>query len=35
MQIVWTMYEKMGFKPSKDLDFMQGTLQVYGFRLNL
>lgn len=34
MQIAWAMYEKMGFKRSEDLDFMQGELQVYGFRLH-
>lgn len=33
MQIAWTMYEKIGFTRSKDLDFMQGELNVYGFRL--
>jgi GNAT superfamily N-acetyltransferase len=35
MQIAWKMYENMGFKRSVDLDFMQGELQVYGFRLLL
>jgi hypothetical protein len=25
----------MGFKRSEDLDFMQGDLPVYGFRLTL
>lgn len=35
MQTAWTMYEKLGFKQSADLDFMQGTLPVYGFRLLL
>lgn len=33
MQIAWTMYEKMGFKRSEDLDFMQEELPVFGFRL--
>ena len=35
MQIAWRMYENMGFKRSKDLDFMQGELPVFGFRLLL
>ncbi|MFV8224707.1 GNAT family N-acetyltransferase [Christiangramia aquimixticola] len=35
MKIAWKMYEKIGFKRSEDLDFMQGNLQVYGFRLKL
>lgn len=35
MQIAWKMYEKMGFKRSEDLDFMQGELPVFGFRLRL
>ena len=33
MQTAWNMYEKLGFKRSMDLDFMQGTLPVFGFRL--
>lgn len=35
MEIAWGMYEKLGFKRSEDLDFMQAELQVYGFRLFL
>ena len=35
MQTAWKMYEKLGFKRSGDLDFMQGELPVYGFRLLL
>ena len=35
MQVAWAMYETLGFKPSRELDFMQGQLQVYGFRLKL
>jgi len=27
------MYERMGFKRSEDLDFTQGELPVFGFRL--
>ena len=35
MKVAWKMYKNLGFKPSEDLDFQQGSLQVYGFRLNL
>ena len=35
MQTAWKMYESMGFRRSDDLDFMQGDLPVYGFRLLL
>ncbi len=35
MQVAWKMYENMGFKRSEDLDFMQGELPVFGFRLLL
>jgi GNAT superfamily N-acetyltransferase len=35
MQTAWKMYEKIGFKRSEDLDFMQGDLTVFGFRLKL
>jgi GNAT superfamily N-acetyltransferase len=35
MQTAWKMYETLGFKRSADLDFMQGELQVFGFRLGL
>ena len=35
MQAAWRMYENIGFKRSEDLDFMQGELQVFGFRLKL
>lgn len=33
MEVAWTMYEKLGFVRSKNLDFMQGELPVFGFRL--
>lgn len=33
MKTAWEMYEKLGFKRSLDLDFMQGELAVFGFRL--
>jgi GNAT superfamily N-acetyltransferase len=35
MQTAWTMYEGMGFRRSPDLDFVQGGLPVFGFRLIL
>jgi N-acetylglutamate synthase-like GNAT family acetyltransferase len=35
MQVAWKMYEKLGFKRSEDLDFIQGELPVFGFRLKL
>ncbi|HMQ63764.1 MAG TPA: GNAT family N-acetyltransferase [Flavilitoribacter sp.] len=35
MQVAWGMYERLGFKRSEDLDFMQGELPVFGFRLGL
>jgi ribosomal protein S18 acetylase RimI-like enzyme len=33
MQVAWSLYDKLGFERSKDLDFMQENLQVFGFRL--
>ncbi|MCF4101914.1 GNAT family N-acetyltransferase [Gillisia sp. M10.2A] len=33
MQVAWTMYENLGFKRAFDLDFLQGELPVFGFRL--
>jgi len=35
MQQAWGMYERIGFKRSSDLDFLQQSLYVYGFRLKL
>lgn len=35
MQTAWKMYEQLGFRRSEDLDFMQGQLPVFGFRLIL
>jgi GNAT superfamily N-acetyltransferase len=35
MRTAWGMYERRGFVRSMDLDFMQETLQVFGFRLRL
>jgi len=33
MQMAWNMYESLGFKRSEDLDFKQGELNVYGFKI--
>ena len=33
MHTAWKMYERTGFKRSTGLDFMQGDLPVFGFRL--
>ncbi len=35
MQTAWNMYENMGFVRSLDLDFLQGELPVFGFRMDL
>ena len=35
MQTAWKMYERLGFQRSEDLDFVQGELPVFGFRLTL
>ena len=35
MQTAWKIYNNLGFKRSEDLDFMQGELPVFGFRLAL
>lgn len=35
MQVAWGMYLRLGFSRSEDLDFLQGELPVYGFRLML
>jgi GNAT superfamily N-acetyltransferase len=35
MQTAWGMYERLGFTRSEDLDFQQGQLPVFGFRLFL
>ena len=35
MLTAWKMYERMGFKRSEDLDFKQGELPVFGFRLEM
>lgn len=35
MQVAWGMYERIGFERAADLDFLQGNLEVFGFRLPL
>jgi ribosomal protein S18 acetylase RimI-like enzyme len=35
MQAAWAMYEGLGFVRFPDIDFRQGNLDVFGFRLNL
>lgn len=35
MRLAWDMYARLGFERSGDLDFLQGSLPVYGFRLRL
>lgn len=35
MQVAWGMYERLGFARAPELDFMQGTLPVFGFALAL
>ncbi|HEX7112268.1 MAG TPA: GNAT family N-acetyltransferase [Mizugakiibacter sp.] len=35
MQQAWAMYERLGFKRSEDLDFLQAGFPVFGFRLRL
>jgi ribosomal protein S18 acetylase RimI-like enzyme len=35
MPTAWAMYERMGFQRCAEIDFQQGTLEVFGFRLDL
>lgn len=35
MRLAWGLYERMGFRRSEDLDFLQQGLPVFGFRLAL
>ncbi len=35
MNTAWAMYEHLGFYRSKDLDFLQEELEVFGFRLDI
>ena len=33
MKTAWEMYVRRGFQRSEDLDFQQGPIRIYGFRL--
>lgn len=35
METAWTMYERMGFQRYPEIDFQQGHLDVFGFKLDL
>jgi GNAT superfamily N-acetyltransferase len=35
MKPAWRMYENLGFKRSKELDFRHGNLEVFGFRYEI
>jgi GNAT superfamily N-acetyltransferase len=35
MPTAWAMYERMGFQRCVEIDFRQGSLEVFGFRLDL
>ncbi len=35
MTVAWGMYERLGFRRSPDLDFLQEGLEVFGFRRRL
>jgi GNAT superfamily N-acetyltransferase len=35
MRAAWSLYESLGFRRAPDLDFLQETLEVFGFRLAL
>jgi GNAT superfamily N-acetyltransferase len=35
MPRAWAMYQRMGFQRCPEIDFQQGTLEVFGFRLDL
>lgn len=35
MRVAWGLYERLGFVRSRDLDFLQQGLPVFGFRLPL
>jgi hypothetical protein len=35
MKVAWKMYESMGFLRYEEIDFIQGELPVYGFKLDL
>jgi len=35
MQTAWAMYERLGFVRFPEIDFRQGSLEVFGFQLSL
>lgn len=35
MQVAWKMYESIGFERFPEIDFRQGNLDVFGFRISL
>jgi ribosomal protein S18 acetylase RimI-like enzyme len=35
MQIAWSLYQRMGFERSVDLDFCEEGFRIFGFRLKL
>lgn len=35
MRAAWRLYETLGFRRAPDPDFMQESLEVFGFRLTL
>lgn len=35
MQTAWAMYERLGFQRFPEIDFQQGSLEVFGFRMQL
>ena len=35
MRTAWSLYERLGFTRAPELDFAQGALEVFGFRLDL
>jgi ribosomal protein S18 acetylase RimI-like enzyme len=35
MQTAWGLYERLGFERFVEIDFRQGELEVFGFRLTL
>jgi ribosomal protein S18 acetylase RimI-like enzyme len=35
MKVAWRMYERLGFRRARELDFLLGRLPVFGFRLRL
>lgn len=35
MKIAWGMYERLGFSRYSEIDFIQGELPVFGFKLSL